>query len=284
MEQEMNGPVAGENPSNGTRLWEKSWTMDEMRKNANNWSLAGDAGMTGVRVHNVFNDFIMLANTQFVENRVYDEDVSSEDTAKESNKEETQEKTREQREAELIPKVSEALQLGIKVTEEAFEALDSNVVNSDSEDDDDTNYRVDPILEAKLCGLGMNDNFMCEKVMKVVKAFTRIKLGLNFQLYNMPPKGRSRRNRSEDDEIEIRTNLSTFKPSPTKDIVKPTIFYGNLDEDIDSWLKNFDRIATANEWSRERKLNTLPAFLRDRAAEFLRISRGRQKGRYSNIM
>ncbi|CAG2194960.1 unnamed protein product [Mytilus edulis] len=65
----------------------------------------------------------------------------------------------------------------------------------------------------------------------------------------MPPKGRSRRNRSEDDEIEIRTNLSTFKPSPTKDIVKPTIFYGNLDEDIDSWLKNFDRIATANEWN-----------------------------------
>jgi hypothetical protein len=45
----------------------------------------------------------------------------------------------------LIPKVSEALQLGIKVTEEAFETLDSNVVNSDSEDDDDTNYRVDPI-------------------------------------------------------------------------------------------------------------------------------------------
>ncbi|XP_052085774.1 WASH complex subunit 2-like isoform X2 [Mytilus californianus] len=180
MEPEMNGPVNGESPSNGPRLWEKSWTIDEMRKSANNWSLAGDAGllhhlqdfsqqmisrvheigkevdgllhdtkMTGVRVHNVFNDFIMLANTQFVENRVYDEDVSSEETAKESNKEESQEKTREQREAELIPKVSEALQLGIKVTEDAFEALDSNVVNSDSEDDDDTNYRVDPILEAK---------------------------------------------------------------------------------------------------------------------------------------
>ncbi|VDI18881.1 Hypothetical predicted protein [Mytilus galloprovincialis] len=73
----------------------------------------------------------------------------------------------------------------------------------------------------------------------------------------MPPKGRSGRNRSEEDEIEIRTNLSTFKPSPTKDIVKPTVFYGSLDEDI---------IATANEWSRERKLDTLPAFLRYRAA------------------
>ncbi|VDH98414.1 Hypothetical predicted protein [Mytilus galloprovincialis] len=55
----------------------------------------------------------------------------------------------------------------------------------------------------------------------------------------MPPKGRSRRNRSEDDEIEIRTNLSTFKPSPTKDIVKPTIFYGNLDEDIDNRAAEF---------------------------------------------
>ncbi|CAG2211112.1 unnamed protein product [Mytilus edulis] len=82
----------------------------------------------------------------------------------------------------------------------------------------------------------------------------------------MPPKVRSGRNRSEDDVIEIRTNLSTFKPSPTKDIVKATVFYGSLDEGIDSWLKFLDRIATANEWSRERKLNMLPAFLRDHAA------------------
>ena len=54
----------------------------------------------------------------------------------------------------------------------------------------------------------------------------------------------------------------------TKEIVKPTLFYGNLDEDIDSWLKNYDRISVANEWSEERKLTTLPAFLRDRAADY----------------
>lgn len=159
MSLETNGPPAVEMPSNGPQLWEKPWTIQEIRGNANNWSLAGDAGllqhlqefshqmisrvheigkevdgllhdtkMTGVRVHNVFNDFIMLANTQFIENRVYDEDVSTEETTKDNNKEEQQDKTREQREAELIPKVSEALQLGIKVTEEAFETLDSNVV------------------------------------------------------------------------------------------------------------------------------------------------------------
>ena len=52
------------------------------------------------------------------------------------------------------------------------------------------------------------------------------------------------------------------------DIVKPTIFFGNLDEDIDSWIKNFNRIARANQWNLERKLYTMPAFLRDRAAEY----------------
>ncbi|VDH90422.1 Hypothetical predicted protein [Mytilus galloprovincialis] len=67
----------------------------------------------------------------------------------------------------------------------------------------------------------------------------------------MPPKARPRRNRSEDDEIEILTNLSSFifKPSHTKGIFKPSIIlYGNVDEDIDSWLKYFDRIATANQY------------------------------------
>ena len=61
-----------------------------------------------------------------------------------------QEKTREQREAELIPKVKEALTLGITVIEQAFEKLDSHAVDSDSEEEEDTGYRVDPILEAKV--------------------------------------------------------------------------------------------------------------------------------------
>ena len=60
-----------------------------------------------------------------------------------------QEKTREEREAELIPRVKEALTLGINVIDEAFEQLDSHVADSDSEDDE-TAYRVDPLLEAKV--------------------------------------------------------------------------------------------------------------------------------------
>ncbi|XP_060068173.1 WASH complex subunit 2C-like [Ylistrum balloti] len=167
-------------PVGGQRSWERAWDVNEMRKEAGNWSLAADAGLllhlqefsqrmilrvheiekgvdgllhdsklTSVRVNNVFNDFIMLANTQFVENRVYDEDVSQEGETKEETKPEDQEKTREQKEAELIPKVKEALTLGINVIDDAFEKLDSHVADSDSEDDDETGYRVDPILEPK---------------------------------------------------------------------------------------------------------------------------------------
>ncbi|XP_048730198.2 WASH complex subunit 2-like isoform X4 [Ostrea edulis] len=166
-------------PADGGKPWERPWTVEEMRKDANNWSLSGDAGlllylkdfsqkmisrvheiekevdglmhdskMTGVRANNVFNDFIMLANTQFVENRVYDEDVSQDDTAKAGEENDEKEKTREQRESELIPKVKEALELGINVIDQAFEQLDSHVADSDSEEEE-TGYRADPLLEAK---------------------------------------------------------------------------------------------------------------------------------------
>lgn len=35
--------AAGEN---GPRVWERAWTVQEMRKEAGNWSLAGDAGVS----------------------------------------------------------------------------------------------------------------------------------------------------------------------------------------------------------------------------------------------
>ncbi|WAR16383.1 WASC2-like protein [Mya arenaria] len=156
------------------RSWERAWSLKEMRENAASWSLAGDAGllqylqdfsqklvsrtheiekeveslvhdskMTTVRVNNVFNDFMMLANTQFVENRVYDEDESeqAETAATEEKKPDNHantEKTREQREAELIPKVSEAIRLGVDVIEQAFEKLDTNIDdNSDNDEESD---------------------------------------------------------------------------------------------------------------------------------------------------
>ncbi|XP_006757206.2 PREDICTED: WASH complex subunit FAM21A [Myotis davidii] len=102
---------------------------------------------TDCRLHNVFNDFLMLSNTQFIENRVYDEEVEEPVLKAEAEKAE-QEKTREQKEIDLIPKVREAVTYGLQVLDSAFEQLDIKAGNSDSEEDD-ANDRVELILEPK---------------------------------------------------------------------------------------------------------------------------------------
>uniref|UniRef100_A0A8C1WND8 WASH complex subunit FAM21-like n=1 Tax=Cyprinus carpio TaxID=7962 RepID=A0A8C1WND8_CYPCA len=162
------------------QVWERPWTLEEMQKSSTNWSLAADSGLflflqdfsqrmlsktheiekqldgliqdtkaTDSRLHTVFNDFLMLSNTQFIENRVYDEEVEDPAPKPETmEKQPEQEKTREQKEAELIPKVQEAVNYGLKVLESAFEQLDIKAGNSDSEDEE-TLEKVEPILEAK---------------------------------------------------------------------------------------------------------------------------------------
>ncbi|XP_054221841.1 WASH complex subunit 2A isoform X15 [Homo sapiens] len=159
-------------------VWERPWSMEEIRRSSQSWSLAADAGLlqflqefsqqtisrtheikkqvdgliretkaTDCRLHNVFNDFLMLSNTQFIENRVYDEEVEEPVLKAEAEKTE-QEKTREQKEVDLIPKVQEAVNYGLQVLDSAFEQLDIKAGNSDSEEDD-ANGRVELILEPK---------------------------------------------------------------------------------------------------------------------------------------
>ncbi|XP_018425756.1 PREDICTED: WASH complex subunit FAM21-like [Nanorana parkeri] len=172
----MNGPVScmADKP-----VWERPWSLEEIRKSSHSWSLGADAGLlnflkefsqqtisktheiekqldglvhevksTDCRLHNVFNDFLMLSNTQFIENRVYDEEVEEHIVKPEQGEKPEQEKTREQKEAELIPKIQEAVNYGLRVLETAFEQLDIKAGNSDSEDEE-VNERVDTILEPK---------------------------------------------------------------------------------------------------------------------------------------
>nr|XP_055025451.1 WASH complex subunit 2 isoform X2 [Misgurnus anguillicaudatus] len=162
------------------QVWERPWTLEEMQKSSTNWSLAADSGLllflqnfsqkmlsktheiekqldglirdtkaTDSCLHTVFNDFLMLSNTQFIENRVYDEEVEEPAPKPETTeKQPEQEKTREQKEAELIPKVQEAVNYGLRVLESAFEQLDIKAGNSESEDEEALE-KVEPILEAK---------------------------------------------------------------------------------------------------------------------------------------
>ncbi|KAJ8418246.1 hypothetical protein AAFF_G00139550 [Aldrovandia affinis] len=148
--QKMSGVPAAvangtfEHNGDGEQVWERPWSLEEMHKTSANWSLAADSGL-----FLVFNDFLMLSNTQFIENRVYDEEVEEPVSKPEvTERQPEQEKTREQKEAELIPKVQEAVNYGLRVLESAFEQLDIKAGNSDSEDEEVID-RVEPILEPK---------------------------------------------------------------------------------------------------------------------------------------
>lgn len=54
-------------------------------------NLASDVAEADVRLHNTFNEFMMLADGQFIENRVYEDDDSDSD-GEEEMKDETAEK------------------------------------------------------------------------------------------------------------------------------------------------------------------------------------------------
>ncbi|OXB61364.1 hypothetical protein ASZ78_011986 [Callipepla squamata] len=172
----MNGARDAAEPA---AVWERPWSLEEIRKGSQSWSLASDAGLlrflqefsqqtisrtheikkqldglisetkaADCRLHNVFNDFLMLSNTQFIENRVYDEEVEEPIPKTDVGDKAEQEKTREQKEADLIPKIQEAVNYGLQVLDSAFEQLDIKAGNSDSEEEE-SNERVELILEPK---------------------------------------------------------------------------------------------------------------------------------------
>jgi len=49
VEQQSNNTQPASQPStssnNGEKLWERPWTIEEMRKGSSNWNLAADAGV-----------------------------------------------------------------------------------------------------------------------------------------------------------------------------------------------------------------------------------------------
>ncbi|XP_035207398.1 WASH complex subunit 2-like isoform X2 [Stegodyphus dumicola] len=159
----------------GDKQWDRAWTIDEIRKNSGNWSLAGDVGlynllnefshniisrthevenavdslvhetkMASAKINNIINDFHMLSNLQFVENRVYDEEI--EEPSPEENA--IVEKTKEQKEAEMLPKIIKAVELGLSVLDQAFDKINVNEI-SDSEDEEELSSEGRTILEPK---------------------------------------------------------------------------------------------------------------------------------------
>lgn len=81
--------------------------------------------------------------------RVYDEDTVIENTPTEEKTGEKNEKSNEERETDLVAKISEAVKLGLVVIETAYEKLAMNDANTDSEEED-SGYKPEAILEPKV--------------------------------------------------------------------------------------------------------------------------------------
>ncbi|XP_021108198.1 WASH complex subunit 2-like [Heterocephalus glaber] len=121
--------------------WERPWSVEEIRRSSQNWSLAADAGLlqflqefsqqTISRTHEIKKQVDGLIRET---KRVYDEELEEPVLKVEAEKTE-QEKTREQKEVDLIPKVQEAVNYGLQVL--------------DNSEEDDINERVELILEPK---------------------------------------------------------------------------------------------------------------------------------------
>jgi WASH complex subunit FAM21 len=99
---EVNAPVSSNEEGvadTGVKIWERPWSITELKNGSKDWTLASDAGLllflkefsqrlrtrthdiekqvdtlvmetkgTDTRMNNVTNDFLMLSNIQFVEN------------------------------------------------------------------------------------------------------------------------------------------------------------------------------------------------------------------------
>ena len=60
---------------------------------------------------------------------------------------------------------------------------------------------------------------------------------------------------------------ATASNNEAKFVSNPNRFYGRIGEDFEQWLREFERCARANHWSKDRCSEILPSLLRDRAAD-----------------
>ncbi|XP_076642805.1 PWP1 homolog no child left behind isoform X2 [Halictus rubicundus] len=142
------------------KSWNHPWTTEEMRKKRREWSLAGDAGLlkhlqqfsenltsrvnktdealnslttqlneAAILIDNVTNMSLALANTQFIESRVQEDDIEIE--KKETLVQES--KNEDVATADLIASVSESIREGLNIMDLKYEKME--FVDSDSEEE-----------------------------------------------------------------------------------------------------------------------------------------------------
>ncbi|KAI6652111.1 WASH complex subunit FAM21C isoform X1 [Oopsacas minuta] len=151
-------------PGETDKVWERCWTLSELKQGSSDWTLAGDAGLLKYlqdfskrittrthditnqvdglslesqsscgRLENVSNKFHKLSMEQFVENRVYDEDETehtrSESKAKSEidNTDVIKDETDGSADSEVLNRANQAVQMGLEILDDAFDQVPISV-------------------------------------------------------------------------------------------------------------------------------------------------------------
>ncbi len=87
--------------------------------------LSRDATVLQAKLHNVTNDFLALSGSHFVENRVqeFQEAAAAVSSSSSNENRSLVKKTKAEKEAELISKMKQAIQVGISVNSKHIESL-----------------------------------------------------------------------------------------------------------------------------------------------------------------
>eukprot|EP01118_Nematostelium_gracile_P013619 TRINITY_DN5167_c0_g1_i1.p1 TRINITY_DN5167_c0_g1~~TRINITY_DN5167_c0_g1_i1.p1 ORF type:complete len:363 (-),score=130.82 TRINITY_DN5167_c0_g1_i1:118-1155(-) len=177
---EAGAVTGGTSAPSRVNTWDRPWSLKELRDEQSQWTLASDAGLLHfledfssrlmsrtkdlenqvdslvydsismeIKVHNTFNEFLMLSNTQFVENRVYEEDIemAPEETPTQPTPSETP--SQENLEAILVPKYTEAIALGMKALEQIQMDEDQEGDDDEAKDQEEGEIKESPTKKAK---------------------------------------------------------------------------------------------------------------------------------------
>lgn len=251
----MNSMVCDGEEGPTAKQWDHPLTTADMRARAADWSLADDSRLlayleaftqsvtsrtreiqkqleglvyetqvSSVKVNNVINDFNHLNSLQFVENRVYDEEVKDGAELNDTRGDVQQQSSGDQ-EAALVQRVSEAFRLGVEVLRSSLEVIDLHQEgDSDDSDEEEGGGRerhepllraLDPYLARPLPPLIGSDRFLADD---------RVGLGELLSEDEADEKSSSHGEECEEeesDESEADSDLLLAKPK------KPTVAVDN---------------------------------------------------------
>ncbi|KAJ8688344.1 hypothetical protein QAD02_024139 [Eretmocerus hayati] len=143
--------------------WDHAWNTEEMRKNRRNWSLAGDSGLlkhlqqfsedlitkanetrdsidsmtaeldkTAILVDNITNTSLALANTQFIESRVQEDDVEIDQPVEDTK---AKKNACELTATDLLVSVCESIKQGLVIVDEKYERIETAASLTGLDDD-----------------------------------------------------------------------------------------------------------------------------------------------------